>query len=57
MLVKLNSMAKAIAAAAAAATATLVQATADGSMNTGDVVTVVLAVLGAMGVTYVIPNK
>jgi hypothetical protein len=57
MLVKLSSMAKALVAAAAAATGTLLTATADGSLSTGDVVTVVLAVLGALGVTYVVPNK
>lgn len=56
-MVKLSAMAKAIAAAAAAATGTLVAVTADGSLNTGDVVTVVLSVLGALGITYVVPNK
>lgn len=57
MLYKLSSAAKAVVAAAAAATGTLAVATADGSLSTGDVVTVVLSVLGALGVTYFVPNK
>jgi hypothetical protein len=57
MLYKLSAMAKAIVAAAAAAAGTLAVATADGSLSTGDVVTVVLSVLGALGVTYAVPNK
>lgn len=57
MLVKLSSMAKALVAALAAAGGTLAAATADGSLSSGDVVTVVLAVLGALGVTYAVPNK
>lgn len=54
---KLSSMAKAVVAAAAAAAGTLAVATADGSLSTGDIVTLVLAVLGALGVTYAVPNK
>ncbi|MGW6255401.1 hypothetical protein [Streptomyces sp. NPDC055085] len=57
MLYKLSSMAKALVAAAAAAAGTLAGVTADGSVTSGDVVTVVLAVLGALGVTYAVPNK
>ncbi len=57
MLYSLGKVAKALVAAAAAATGTLAVATADGSLSTGDVVTVVLSVLGALGVTYVVPNK
>ncbi|MGW0682854.1 hypothetical protein ACWD2L_05765 [Streptomyces sp. NPDC002754] len=56
-MVKLSGMAKAIVAALAAAAGTLAAVTADGSVSTGDVVTVVLSVLGALGVTYVVPNK
>jgi hypothetical protein len=57
MLYRLSGMAKAIVAAMAAAAGTLAAVTADGSVTTGDVVTVVLSVLGALGVTYVVPNK
>lgn len=57
MLFKLNSMAKALVAAAAAAAGVLVTATADGSLSVGDIVTAVVAVLGALGVTYAVPNK
>lgn len=57
MLYSLGKVAKAVVAAAAAAAGTLAVATADGSLSTGDVVTVVLSVLGALGVTYVVPNK
>lgn len=56
-MLKISSFAKAIVAAAAAATGTLVAVTGDGSVSTGDIVTVVLSVLGALGVTYVVPNK
>jgi hypothetical protein len=56
MLIKLSAMAKAVVSAAAAGTATLAVATSDGSLSTGDVVTIVLAVLGALGVTYAVPN-
>ncbi len=57
MLYRLSGMAKAIVAAMAAAAGTLAAVTADGSVTTGDVVTIVLSVLGALGVTYVVPNK
>jgi hypothetical protein len=57
MLYTLSSMAKAVVAAMAAAAGTLALATADGSLSTGDIITVVLSVLGALGVTYVVPNK
>lgn len=53
----LGKAAKALVAAAAAAAGTLAVATQDGSLSPGDVVTVVLAVLGALGVTYAVPNK
>lgn len=56
-MVHLSAMAKALVAALAAAAGTLAVATADGSVSTGDVVTVVLSVLGALGVTYAVPNK
>ena len=55
-MVAFGSFAKALVAAVAAGSATLVVATADGSLATGDVVTVILSVLGALGITYVVPN-
>lgn len=57
MLLKLSSMAKAIVAGLAAGAASLAAATADGSLSTPDLITVVLAVLGALGVTWAVPNK
>ncbi|WP_406527404.1 hypothetical protein [Streptomyces sp. I8-5] len=56
-MITLGSAAKAFVAAAAAAAGTLAVATADGSLSTGDLVTIVLSVLGALGVTYAVPNK
>lgn len=53
---KIGSYAKAIVAAAAAGTGTLVQAMADNDVVAGEWVTVALAVLGALGITAVIPN-
>lgn len=57
MLFALGKIAKAIVAGAAAGTAALSLATQDGSLDTGEVVTIVLAVLGALGVTYAVPNR
>ncbi|WP_181160423.1 hypothetical protein [Streptomyces solincola] len=56
-MIKVGYMAKAVVAAFAAAAGTLVAVTQDGMVDTGDVVTVVLSVLGALGVTYAVPNK
>lgn len=56
-MVTLGKVAKAIVAALAAAAGTLALATADGNVTTGDAVTVILSVLGALGVTYAVPNK
>lgn len=53
---KIGSYAKAIVAAAAAGTAALVQAMADNVIVPGEWVTVALAVLGALGITAVVPN-
>lgn len=51
-----GKMAKAIVAAVAAGSATLVTAVSDGVFSTGDVVTVVLSVLGSLGVVWAVPN-
>lgn len=53
---KLNSIAKAVVSAAAAGITALVAATQDGVFSTGDGVTLALAILGALGVTYAVPN-
>ena len=54
---KISSIAKAILAALAAGTAAAVTAAQDGTLTTGEGVTVALAVLGALGVVYAVPNK
>lgn len=55
-MIKVGSMAKAIVSALSAGTAALVTAMGDDVIVTGEWVTVGLAVLGALGVTYVVPN-
>ncbi|MFD8117107.1 hypothetical protein [Streptomyces microflavus] len=52
-----SSFAKAIVAAVVAGVGALSVAVQDGALGTGDGVTIVLAVLGALGVTYVVPNS
>jgi hypothetical protein len=55
-MLKVGSFAKAIVAAASAGTGALVVAMGDNVIVTGEWVTVALAVLGALGITYVVPN-
>lgn len=57
VLAKVSTYAKAVAAALSAGGATLGVVIADGGVSTGDVVSVVLSVLGALGITYLVPNK
>lgn len=57
MLFSLGKIAKAVVAAAAAGAATLSVAAQDGSLSTGELVTLALAILGALGVTYAVPNR
>jgi hypothetical protein len=57
VLAKVSTYAKAVASALAAGGTALGVAIADGGFSTGDGVSVVLAVLGALGITYVVPNK
>lgn len=52
----MRKYAKALAAAVAAGAGALVTALADDAVSSGEWVTVGLAVLAAMGVTYRIPN-
>ncbi|MEU3052290.1 hypothetical protein [Streptomyces griseus] len=56
-MLNVSAYAKAVVAAVVAGVAALSVAIQDGNLTTGDGVTVVLAVLGALGVTYVVPNK
>ncbi|MEV8546226.1 hypothetical protein [Streptomyces sp. NPDC051572] len=54
---KIASIAKSILAGLAAGAAAAVTAVQDNVITTGEGVTIVLAVLGAWGITYAIPNK
>ncbi len=49
--------AKAIASALAAGSASLVTALADDTLTTGEGITAALAVLGALGITWAVPNR
>ncbi|MEV6036052.1 hypothetical protein AB0L65_33195 [Nonomuraea sp. NPDC052116] len=55
-MIKVGSAAKAIVSAFAAGTASLAVAMGDSVIETGEWVTIGLAVLGALGITYVVPN-
>jgi hypothetical protein len=54
---KISSAAKSIVAGAAAGATAAVTAVQDQVLTTGEGVTIVLAVLGAWGITYAVPNK
>ncbi|MEV6546436.1 hypothetical protein [Streptomyces sp. NPDC051665] len=54
---KIASIAKSILAGLAAGAAAAVTAVQDNVITTGEGVTIVLAVLGAWGITYAIPNR
>ena len=54
---RVGRIAKAIVAAAAAGMSTLTLALADGNLTNGEGVTIALAVLGSLGITYVVPNQ
>ncbi|MET8050543.1 hypothetical protein ABZU75_23385 [Streptosporangium sp. NPDC005286] len=53
---KIGSMAKSIVGGVAAGAASLVTAVDDGVIVYSEWVTIALAVLGALGVVYVVPN-
>lgn len=55
-MIKVGSAAKAIVSGVAAGSTALHMAMGDGVIVTGEWVTVALAVLGALGITYVTPN-
>lgn len=54
---KISSIAKSIVAGVAAGATAAVTAVQDGTLTTGEGVTIVLAVLGAWGITYAVPNR
>ncbi|MEH0423111.1 hypothetical protein [Streptomyces sp. B21-083] len=54
---KISSIAKSIVAGIAAGATAAVTAVQDGALSTGEGVTIVLAVLGAWGITYAVPNR
>lgn len=54
---KISSTAKSLVAGVAAGSAAAAAAVQDGALVTGEVMTIVLAVLGAWGITYAVPNK
>jgi hypothetical protein len=54
---KISSIAKSLIAGLAAGSAAAVTAVQDSVVTTGEGVTIVLAVLGAWGITYAVPNK
>lgn len=54
---KISAIAKSIVAGLAAGATAAVTAVQDGSLSTGEGVTIVLAVLGAWGITYAVPNR
>lgn len=54
---KISSIAKAIVSGVAAGSAAAVTAVQDGSLTIGEGVTIVLAVLGAWGITWAVPNR
>jgi hypothetical protein len=54
---KISNTAKAIVGGIAAGAAAAVTAVQDNVVTTGEGVTMVLAVLGAWGITYAVPNR
>ncbi|WP_181786636.1 hypothetical protein [Streptomyces phytophilus] len=53
---KIGSIAKSLLAGLAAGAAAAATAAQDGALSTGEGVTIALAVLGALGVVYAVPN-
>ncbi|MEU5284111.1 hypothetical protein AB0G97_08840 [Streptomyces sp. NPDC020755] len=54
---KISNAAKAFAAGLAAGATAAATAVQDGVFTTGEGVTTVLAILGALGITYAVPNR
>jgi hypothetical protein len=57
MIMRIASIAKSLVAGIAAGSAAAVAAVQDNVLTTGEGVTIALAVLGAWGITYAVPNK
>ncbi|QJT01795.1 hypothetical protein G9272_16985 [Streptomyces asoensis] len=54
---KISSIAKSLVAGVAAGATAAATAVQDQVLTTGEGVTIVLAVLGAWGITYAVPNR
>lgn len=54
---RISSIAKSIVAGISAGAAAAVAAVQDNVVTTGEGVTIALAVLGAWGITYAVPNR
>lgn len=54
---RISSIAKSIVSGLAAGAAAAVNAVQDGTLTAGEGVMIVLAVLGAWGITYAVPNR
>jgi hypothetical protein len=54
---RIARMAKSLIAGIAAGSAAAVTAAQDSVVTSGETVTIVLAVLGAWGITYAVPNR
>lgn len=54
---RITSIAKSLVAGLAAGATAAVTAVQDGVLDTGEGVTIVLAMLGAWGITFAVPNK
>ncbi|MFE9684196.1 hypothetical protein [Streptomyces sp. NPDC006285] len=54
---RISSTAKSLVAGVAAGATAAVTAVQDSQLTTGEGVTIVLAVLGAWGIVYAVPNK
>ncbi|MFG3048151.1 hypothetical protein ACGFZR_24865 [Streptomyces sp. NPDC048241] len=54
---RISSTAKATVSGLAAGAAAAVTALQDGALDTGDGVTIVLAILAAYGITWAVPNR
>ncbi|WP_406225309.1 hypothetical protein [Streptomyces anulatus] len=56
-MIRVSSAAKALVAALAAGAGVAATAVQDSVFTTGETVTTVLAILGALGITYAVPNR
>ncbi|MFJ5887508.1 hypothetical protein [Streptomyces californicus] len=56
-MIRISNAAKAIVGGVSAGAAAAVTAVQDQVVTSGETVTIVLAVLGALGITYAVPNR